>query len=146
MADHAAHDSVPVRGVPLAGDEFFEPPEPPLEFSDMPHEGSPPTPNKVKPDVTFVREFFNDSLEMPDRTRIDFWSFKEKDGPKAFPAPAMRLRQGQVAHTILKASKRVHTIHHHGIEPWDTRPSRSPASTRISGAPPRQARTSVTAT
>jgi FtsP/CotA-like multicopper oxidase with cupredoxin domain len=121
MADHSGHgrgtgNEVPA-GVVATSDEFFEPPEPPLAFSDMPHEGSPETPNKVTPDVVFTREFFNDSLVMPDGVKIDFWSFKEKNGPKVWPAPTIRLRQGQVAHTILHPSKRVHTIHHHGIEP-----------------------------
>jgi FtsP/CotA-like multicopper oxidase with cupredoxin domain len=117
MADHSAHATGGTRGVLVAGDEFFEPPERPLEFSAMPHQGSPATPNRVRPQVTFELDFFNDKLEMPDRTRIDFWSFKFKDGPKAFPGPTLRLRQGQVAHTVVKPSKRAHTIHHHGIEP-----------------------------
>jgi FtsP/CotA-like multicopper oxidase with cupredoxin domain len=117
MAHDHLHSTSTASGVVPTGDEFYEPPEPPLEFSDMPHEGSPATPNKVRPDVLFVREFFNDSLEMPDGRNVDFWSFRDENGVKAWPAPTMRLRQGQVAHTLVKPSKSAHTIHHHGIEP-----------------------------
>jgi FtsP/CotA-like multicopper oxidase with cupredoxin domain len=117
MAEQGVHSSHQTGGALPTGDEFYEPPEAPLEFSDMPHEGSPETPNKVRPDVVFERKFFNDDMDMPDGRRIDFWSFRDENGSKTWPAPTMRLRQGQVAHTIVKASKNAHTIHHHGIEP-----------------------------
>ncbi|HWT24148.1 MAG TPA: multicopper oxidase domain-containing protein [Solirubrobacteraceae bacterium] len=115
MDAHSGHAAT--RGVSLTTDQFFHEPEAPLAFSDMPHHGSPATPNKVRPDVVFQREFFSDKIEMSDGRRVDFWSFKDKDGRKTFPAPTIRLRQGQVAHTIVKPSKHAHTIHHHGIEP-----------------------------
>jgi FtsP/CotA-like multicopper oxidase with cupredoxin domain len=117
MADQHIHGSATSGGVLLTGDEYHEPPEPPLGFSNMPHEGSPATPNKVRADVVFKRDFFSDKLEMPDGRRVDFWSFRDENGNKTWPAPTIRLRQGQIAHTIVKASKHTHTIHHHGIEP-----------------------------
>src|SRR3712207_5394947 len=103
--NHQLHSASTASGVLPTGDEYYEPPEPPLEFSDMPHEGSPPTPNKVRPDVVFERDFFSDDIEMPDGRKVNFWSFEDERGNRTWPAPTMRLRQGQVAHTIVKASK-----------------------------------------
>ena len=80
-------------------------------------EASPKTPGLVKPDVTFERQVFNGKLTFADGADVEYWSFKDPDDDKPFPATPIRLRQGQVAHTVLHPAINVHTIHHHGIEP-----------------------------
>ncbi len=49
---------------------------------------------------------------------VYLWGFIDPTdtGEKTFPSPPMRVKQGQIVHTFLKASH-IHTIHHHGIEP-----------------------------
>ena len=107
---------------PAAGGEsgFHRPPEPPLEFSDAPHEGSPETPGRVKPDISVVRDFVTDKILMPDGNEVEVWVFADEDGNRTFPSPTIRVREGQIVHTnLVSVGKRVHTIHHHGIEPDD---------------------------
>src|SRR5919112_1825490 len=114
-----AHDPVGGAASAFTG-PFTEPPAAPREFADnMPHEGSPETPGKVRPDIAFVRDFFNDKLEMPDGEELEFWGFEDERGRRTFPSPTIRVREGQIVHTTLEASKKVHTIHHHGIETDD---------------------------
>jgi FtsP/CotA-like multicopper oxidase with cupredoxin domain len=114
---HADHDRT---RAPLFPGPFVEPPEPPLEFSDMPHEGHPKTPGEVEPDIAFVRDFFNDKLVLPDGNEVEFWAFRDERGTRSFPSPTIRVREGQVVHVTLKSvGKNVHTIHHHGIETDD---------------------------
>jgi FtsP/CotA-like multicopper oxidase with cupredoxin domain len=84
---------------------------------------NPATPDKMTPDVVIKRrgaETFD--LRAPDGKKIKVWSFVDSALPLAqqvvtYPSPPMRVRQGQVVHTILTSSKGPHTIHHHGIEP-----------------------------
>jgi FtsP/CotA-like multicopper oxidase with cupredoxin domain len=104
---------------PLFAGPFTEPPAAPHEFSDMPHEGSPETPGRVRPDIALVRDFFNDKLVMPDGKEVEFWAFEDERGRRTFPSPTIRVREGQIVHTTLKSSKNAHTIHHHGIETDD---------------------------
>jgi FtsP/CotA-like multicopper oxidase with cupredoxin domain len=80
-------------------------------------EAAPETPGRVRPDVAFVRKVFNDKLEFSDGEDVEYWSFKDPDDDKPFPATTIRVRQGQVVHTTVEPSINVHTIHHHGIEP-----------------------------
>jgi FtsP/CotA-like multicopper oxidase with cupredoxin domain len=76
----------------------------------------PETPDKLRPDVTFHREFREGELTAPDGRRIKFWSLVD-GGNAAYPSPTIRVRTGQIVHTHLKARKGPHTIHHHGINP-----------------------------
>jgi FtsP/CotA-like multicopper oxidase with cupredoxin domain len=78
---------------------------------------SPQTPGKVSPDVRLVRKVYNGALTFSDGAQVDYWSFKAPDDDKPFPATPIRVRQGQVVHTVLQPAINVHTIHHHGIEP-----------------------------
>src|SRR3954466_4228188 len=79
---------------------------------------SPDTPHLVKPDVTFYREVYgNGKLRMHDGFELRHWGFEDERGDRGLPSPLIRVREGQVVHTQLKASKGPHTIHHHGIEP-----------------------------
>lgn len=80
-------------------------------------EAGPATPGKVQPDIRFVRKVFNDKLKFADGNEVEYWSFKDPDDDKPFPATPIRVRQGQVVHTTIEAAINVHTIHHHGIEP-----------------------------
>src|SRR3712207_9349251 len=80
-------------------------------------EASPNTTVLAKADVSFVRKVFNDKLEFSDGEDVEYWTFKDPDDDKPFPATPIRVRQGQVVHTTVEPAINVHTIHHHGIEP-----------------------------
>ncbi len=81
----------------------------------------PETPDRVTPDVSFVREVHTQgSVTMPDGVEVEFWGFEDPlgRGPRRpFPSPIIRVREGQIVHTTLRSRKNNHTIHHHGIEP-----------------------------
>jgi FtsP/CotA-like multicopper oxidase with cupredoxin domain len=80
-------------------------------------EASPETPGRARPDVSFVRQVFNDKLTFADGNDVEYWAFKDPDDDKPFPSTPLRMRQGQVVHTTIESAINVHTIHHHGIEP-----------------------------
>jgi len=83
-----------------------------------PQESNPVTPHKVTPDIKFYREVYgNGKLQLPDGTVLRHWGFEDENGRRSIPSPLMRVRQGQIVHVELKATKGPHTIHHHGIEP-----------------------------
>jgi FtsP/CotA-like multicopper oxidase with cupredoxin domain len=89
-----------------------------VEFaSDQPHEGSPETAFALRPDVAMEFDFFNRKLEFPDGSEHEMWSFEDGNSGRGIPAPLVRLTEGQLFHGTVKPSKRVHTIHWHGIEP-----------------------------
>lgn len=79
------------------------------------------TPDKLKPDVVFnIKGVDGKKLNTPDGKKIDTWAFSDPTGKVASPTylgPTIRVKQGQLVHTILNAAKGPHTIHHHGIEP-----------------------------
>lgn len=87
--------------------------------------GTPATPGKVTPDITFQRGIYmNGSLLMDDGKSVTIWGFTDSGGGMGgmggspFPSPAIRVTQGQIVHTVLTVSDMwMHTIHHHGIEP-----------------------------
>ena len=85
--------------------------------SQQPHEGSPLTEFRQNPDKTFFRQFFNRRLRFPDGSEHEIWSFEDEVSGRRFPAPLIRVQEGDVVHVTLKPQKRVHTIHHHGMEP-----------------------------
>ncbi|WP_374969692.1 multicopper oxidase domain-containing protein [Terrabacter sp. BE26] len=88
-----------------------------VHFGHNRPEASPATPGFVRSDVAFVRKVFNDKLVFADGNEVEYWSFKDPQDDKPFPATPIRVRQGQVVHTTLEPAINVHTIHHHGIEP-----------------------------
>jgi len=82
----------------------------------------PRTPDRVEPDVVIYREGAEKlDLKAPDGRKIRCWTYSDTDPAgtqrPTYPAPTIRVRQGQVVHTSLTTSTGPHTIHHHGIEP-----------------------------
>jgi hypothetical protein len=84
---------------------------------NQPHEGSPETEFRQRPDRFFLRKFYNRRLRFPDGAEHEMWSFEDETSGRRFPAPLIRATEGAVVHVQLEASKRVHTIHLHGMEP-----------------------------
>lgn len=88
---------------------------------------APATPGLVTPDVVFERGvLMNGSVTMDDGTVIPVWGFPDLAaggggmmGTAPFPSPPMRVRVGQIVHSILDVGMMngIHTMHHHGIEP-----------------------------
>ncbi|TML39699.1 MAG: hypothetical protein E6G27_09810 [Actinobacteria bacterium] len=108
---------------------------PQLEFAcNMPKVGSIDTPNGIPADKTFVRKFFSDRLVLPDGTDTEIWGFEDDTSGHTYPAPLIRVTEGDVAHTVMSASKRVHTIHHHGIEPEPVNDGVGHTSFEVSGS------------
>jgi FtsP/CotA-like multicopper oxidase with cupredoxin domain len=89
-----------------------------VEFAtSQPHEGSPVTEFRQTPDKSFLRTFYNAKLTFPDGLRTEIWSFEDATSGRRFPAPLTRAKEGEIVQVTLHPSKRVHTIHHHGMEP-----------------------------
>ena len=78
-----------------------------------------PTPDRLAPSVTFLREGPREVLlTMPDGKVVTFWNFTDGNDPSSanmWPSKAIRVRQGQIVHSTLDAKKNSHTIHHHGM-------------------------------
>lgn len=95
-----------------AGPETFE------TFGCKVYDDSPPTPDWVTASVWFDRRFDSLDLKMPDGKKVRFWVFADEiSGKVSYPAPLIRVQEGNLVHVRLKAAKGAHTIHHHGIEP-----------------------------
>lgn len=86
--------------------------------SKQPKQGSPATPFKLTPDRVYTRKFFGSGkLRMPDGHEVRFWGFEDETSGRRLPSPLIRATEGEIVHVTLHSSKRVHTIHLHGIEP-----------------------------
>jgi FtsP/CotA-like multicopper oxidase with cupredoxin domain len=104
----------------LAGREHVEHPtyRSQVEFAlNQPKESNPVTEQLQRPDKTFYREFFDRRLRFPDRSEHKMWSFEDERSGRSFPAPLIRVTEGDLVHVRLKSKKNAHTIHLHGIEP-----------------------------
>lgn len=85
--------------------------------SDQIQEDEPVTEFKQTPDASISLGFFSRRLTFDDGAQHDIWSFETSTSGRAFPAPLIRVREGQVFHARLRPSKGPHTIHWHGMEP-----------------------------
>ncbi|TFD58723.1 copper oxidase [Cryobacterium suzukii] len=89
-----------------------------VEFSsDQIHEGSPATEFLQKPDRAVELDFFNDKMTFDDGAEHEIWAFETKDSGRVLPSPLLRMTEGEIFHATIHPSKRVHTVHWHGIEP-----------------------------
>jgi FtsP/CotA-like multicopper oxidase with cupredoxin domain len=105
----------------------------PVAFScNVTHVDNIPTPNlvtdaqaaqliadgKITGLKKFVRNVFGSgTATMPDGVRIQHWGFSDETDRKLLPSPQIRVMEGEIAQVKLSTSLKVHTIHHHGIEP-----------------------------
>jgi FtsP/CotA-like multicopper oxidase with cupredoxin domain len=85
--------------------------------SDQPHEGSPETEFLLRPNVSVEMDFFSRELDFPDGSEHEVWSFENDKSGRQLPGPVVRVMEGQIFHATIKPSKKVHTIHWHGLEP-----------------------------
>ncbi|XAS66267.1 multicopper oxidase domain-containing protein [Micrococcaceae bacterium Sec5.7] len=85
--------------------------------SDQIQEGSPQTEFRQEPHVALDFKFFNRKMTFDDGGTFEIWTFETATSGRRFPAPLVRLTEGQLFHGTVHSSKKVHTIHWHGIEP-----------------------------
>lgn len=83
----------------------------------------PRTLDRIEPDVRIARHLAeNFDLPLPFRLptgekKLRMWVIAQPGRAVTFPSPLVRVRAGQTVHATVTTSKRVHTIHWHGIEP-----------------------------
>ncbi|MEO6200310.1 MAG: multicopper oxidase domain-containing protein [Cryobacterium sp.] len=85
--------------------------------SNQPHEGTPVTEFLQPADKTYDLDFFNRKMTFDDGARHEMWAFETPTSGRIFPSPLIRITEGELLHAIVRSSKRVHTIHWHGLEP-----------------------------
>jgi FtsP/CotA-like multicopper oxidase with cupredoxin domain len=81
------------------------------------HQGSPKTEFLQPADHEMEFKFFNQKMTFSDGAEFEMWTFESATSGRAFPAPLVRITEGQIFHGTIKPSKKVHTLHWHGIEP-----------------------------
>ncbi len=109
------------------------------KFVDPPSEPDR-TLDRVAPNVRIERLLIeNYELPLPFRlpngkNTLRMWVIAEPGKPVTFPAPLVRLREGQTMHATVSTSRGEHTIHWHGIEPTPMNDGVGKHSFEIKGA------------
>ncbi|MBO1269108.1 multicopper oxidase domain-containing protein, partial [Arthrobacter cavernae] len=80
-------------------------------------QGNPTTEFRRRPDRELDLQFFNSKMKFDDGGNFEIWAFESKTSGRKFPAPLVRVTEGQTFHSTLSPGKKVHTIHWHGVEP-----------------------------
>lgn len=82
---------------------------------------APATPDEVTPDITFGRTAFMNGTQVVNGVSVPIFGYTDSNQGSgmagSFPAPLIRVKQGQIVHTNFNTMMAPHTIHHHGIEP-----------------------------
>lgn len=82
---------------------------------------APATPDAVTPDIQFYRTAFMNGNQVINGVNVPIFGYvdgqQDSNNMGSFPAPLIRVRQGQIVHTTFNTMMAPHTIHHHGIEP-----------------------------
>lgn len=85
--------------------------------SDQVQEDHPVTEHREEPDTYVKLGVFNRRLRFDDGARHLMWSFAKPESDRAFPAPLIRVKEGDIFHARVHPSMGPHTVHWHGIEP-----------------------------
>ena len=90
---------------------------------------APATPGLATANKTFNRVTFMGGNQVINGLNVRIFGFAEGGmggggggggggmGVQRFPAPLIRVNQGDIVHTVLNVMMGIHTVHHHGIEP-----------------------------